>query len=165
MPNNDDNIFFFVEEKEKEKEKENEKEKEKEKENDNVNKIEQMLFELEELDDLQAAKDLSIVKDLEPALIENIYNVTKKLYDEDYGINNTEFYEQYTIKELLKIWRYYDVEKHVKFSKCTKNDIISCIVYFESLSENESIVLRRHMMWSYILELRLDPKMKKYIIW
>ena len=151
MANMGDNIFFFIEEKTEE--------------NNNLSEIEQMLCELEDVEDVE---DVEVVKNESNADLPentNIYYSTKKIYEEDYGINNEEFYKQYTIKELLKIWHYYGIKAHVKSSECKKEDIISCIVYFESLPENESIVLKRHMMWSYILELRLDAKMKKYIIW
>ena len=95
----------------------------------------------------------------------NIYYSTKKTYDDKYGINNEEFYEDYTIKQLLRICNYYDIEKNVKIAKYKKQDIISSIVYFESIPENTEIVNNRHRMWSYIIELMHDSKMKKYIIW
>jgi len=69
-----------------------------------------------------------------------------------------------TIKDLLKICQYYGIDKDIKVSKCKKQDIISTIVFFESLPENEKIVKKRYKMWAYILELINDPKMKKYII-
>ena len=70
-----------------------------------------------------------------------------------------------TIKDLLKICQYYGIDKDIKASKCKKQDIISTIVFFESLPENVKIVNKRHKMWAYIVELTNDPKMKKYIIW
>jgi len=81
-------------------------------------------------------------------------------------INDETFYEkEYTIKDLLKICNYYGIEKNIKTSKCKKQDIISTIVYFESLPENFYIVQRRNTLWRYIDELLNDPKMKKFIIW
>ena len=70
-----------------------------------------------------------------------------------------------TVKDLLKICQYYDIDKDIKASKCKKQDIISTIVFFESLPENFKIVNKRHKMWACISELLSDPKMKKYIIW
>ena len=70
-----------------------------------------------------------------------------------------------TVKDLLKICQYYGIDKDIKASKCKKQDIISTIVFFESLPENVKIVNKRHKMWAYIVELTNDPKMKKYIIW
>jgi len=70
-----------------------------------------------------------------------------------------------TVKDLLKICQYYGIDKNIKASKCKKQDIISTIVFFESLPENVKIVNKRHKMWAYIVELTNDPKMKKYIIW
>ena len=70
-----------------------------------------------------------------------------------------------TVKDLLKICQYYGIDKDIKASKCKKQDIISTIVFFESLPENFKIVNKRHKMWACISELLSDPKMKKYIIW
>ena len=70
-----------------------------------------------------------------------------------------------TVKDLLKICQYYGIDKNIKASKCKKQDIISTIVFFESLPENDKIVNKRHKMWACISELLSDPKMKKYIIW
>jgi hypothetical protein len=79
--------------------------------------------------------------------------------------NNEVYYNECTIKELLKICEYYDIDKNVKAAKCKKQDIISTIVYFESLSENCEIVSKRNKMWAYMAELLYDSKMKKYILW
>ena len=68
-------------------------------------------------------------------------------------------------KDLLKICQYYGIDKDIKASKCKKQDILSTIMFFESLPENADIVNKRYKMWAYILELTNDPKMKKYIIW
>jgi hypothetical protein len=73
-------------------------------------------------------------------------------------------YNNYTVKELLKICNYYDMEENIKNSKCKKQDIISTIQYFESLPENIEIVQKRKTMWFYITELLNDQKMKKYVI-
>ena len=66
---------------------------------------------------------------------------------------------------MLKICSYYGIDKDVRISKCKKQDIISTIIYFESLTENIEIVKKRNRMWAYITELLNDPKMKKFIIW
>lgn len=111
---------------------------EKTEERDNLCEIEKMLNELEDGED---SEELNI------------------------EINNEEFYEDYTIKHLLRICEYYGIEKNVKMAKYKKQDIISSIVYFESLPKNARIVNNRHRMWSYIIELMNDAKMKKYVIW
>jgi len=86
------------------------------------------------------------------------------LHKSTYG-NDEAFYEQeYTVKDLLKICSYYGLDKDIRTSKCKKQDIISTIVYFESLPENCEIVQKRNRMWAYITELLHDPKMKKYVI-
>lgn len=145
MSDNDNNILFFLEEKITE-------------QNNSV-EIEKMLYELEDNEDLIDYNLDSTDKKT------NVYYFTKKMYDDRYGVNNEEFYKDYTVKQLLRICDYYDIEKNVKMAKYKKQDIISSIVYFESLPENVEIVNNRHKLWSYIVELLHDSKMKKYIIW
>jgi hypothetical protein len=80
--------------------------------------------------------------------------------------NDENYYnDEYTVKDLLKICNYYGIEKNIKSLKCKKQDIISTIIYYESLPENVEIVEKRNRMWAYMVELYNDPKMKKYIIW
>ena len=81
--------------------------------------------------------------------------------------NNDELYydQEYTVKDLFKICKYYGIDKDIKASKCKKNDIINTIIFFEVLPENSDIVKRRHRMWAYITELINDQKLKQYIIW
>lgn len=148
MDNKEDNIFFTF--------------KENREEIDNTNEIEKMLYELEQ-DDL----DMDLKQSKKDGFNDSMsfYFFNKEMCEEKYGINNAVFYSDYTVKDLLKICNYYDIEKHVKSSKCKKQDIIGSIIYFESLPENFEMVNRRHAMWSYMEELTNDPKMKKYIIW
>lgn len=143
MINLNDNISFFLEEKSDE--------------NDNSYEIEKMLYELEDTEDL-TNYNLSDMND-------NTYKLTKKIYDDICGINNEECYKEYTVKQLLRICDYYDIEKYVKIAKYKKQEIISSIVYFESLPENAEIVNKRHNLWSYMVELVNDSKMKRYLIW
>ena len=79
--------------------------------------------------------------------------------------NQELFYQEQTIKYLLKISNYYGLNKDIKNSKCKKQDIIATIVYFESLPENINIVNKRNRMWVCMSELYNDLKMKKFIIW
>jgi hypothetical protein len=97
----------------------------------------------------------------------------KKLMDElgvdtsndEPTISYEEFYSKYTIKELMRICKYYNIESHIRLTKCKKNDIITNIIYFESLPENDEITKQRQLMWYYISKLQEDPKMKQHIIW
>ena len=152
MSNLDDNIIFFVEDKSVV--------------NDNSTEIEKMLYELEEtqeIEEIEETEDLTNYNLSEMEYNINIYYSTKKMYDM-YGINE-EFYKRYTVKQLLRICDYYDIEKNIKMAKYKKPEIISSIVYFESLPENAELVNKRHKVWSYITELIHDSKMKKYVIW
>ena len=84
----------------------------------------------------------------------------------DFKSSELYYYDnEYTIKDLLKICKYYNIDKNIKASKCKKLDIIETIVFFESLPENFEIVQKRNKMWIYMSELINDQKMKKYVIW
>jgi hypothetical protein len=88
--------------------------------------------------------------------------------EEEYEVyENEELYynEACTVKDLLKICHYYGIDKNVKASKCKKQDIISTLLYFESLPENFEVVQKRNRMWAYITELSNDSKMKQFVIW
>jgi hypothetical protein len=145
-----DNITFFLVEKEKDQMVENKE-----------NFIQQMMEELE-TDELET--DELEFDNQHPSFP----NVNKLMYfiDKDFYGNDELYYNQeYTIKDLLKICDYYGLEKNIKSSKCKKQDIISTIIYFESLPENYEIVQKRNIMWAYMGELMMDTKMKKYIFW
>lgn len=90
------------------------------------------------------------------------YFINKELY-----CGNDELYydEEYKIKDLMKICKYYGIASSVKASKCKKQDIISTIIYFENTPENYNIVFKRHKMWAYMTELLEDPKMKEFLLW
>jgi hypothetical protein len=141
------NINFLLEEKEDDK-------------NINEEDLQKMMDELN--------NDISI-PEFEPWSLNN--NIEFNESDITYFINkaaygNDELYyeEEYGVKDLLKICAYYGIDKNIRTSKCKKQDIISTLVYFESLPENFDIVQKRNRMWAYITELMNDPKMKKYII-
>ena len=90
------------------------------------------------------------------------YYIKKDLYN---GNNEYYYNEEYKIKDLLKICQYYGIASSVKAAKCKKQDIVSTIIYFESLPENYEMVEKRHKMWAFITELLEDTKMKSYLIW
>lgn len=126
----------------------------KEKETNEIsdNELQKMIQELNEEINVEYKDDKNI--DL-------MYFINKDFY------NNDELYynQEYSIKELLKICNYYGIDKNIRTSKCKKQDIISTIIYFESLTENYLIVQERNLMWAYMTELFNDSKMKKYVIW
>lgn len=102
---------------------------------------------------------------------DSLNKLLSKWYSEEIIENDDEktcdnvLYSIYTVKELLKICKYYNIEGYVKMAKCKKQDIITNIVYFESLVENYEIVEKRKLMWFFMTELLKDPKLKQYIIW
>ena len=146
MDNIGENIYFFLEDKHTVK--------------NNENEIQQMMNELNE--------DINIEYKENNCIYENTLNYQNWMYnvDKDYYSNDDIYYnEKYTIKDLLKICKYYEIDKIIKNSKCKKQDIISTIIFFESLPENIEIVHKRRRMWSYMSELMNDVKMKNYIFW
>jgi hypothetical protein len=44
-------------------------------------------------------------------------------------------------------------------------ELINIILAFENDDDNNYIVCKRKIMWSFIEELNEDAKMKKYILW
>ena len=140
MYNSNDNIIFFLEEK-----------NETTKNNDEIQKI------LREFEDSYVEDYISINEYEEEELT---YFKVKDWYINDELYYNTE----YKIKDLLKICEYYGINTNIK--KCSKKEnIISNILIFESSPINLKIVQKRHKMWAYILELKNEKRMTKYIIW
>jgi len=67
----------------------------------------------------------------------------------------------YNVKELTIIAEYYDI----KVKKLRKNEIIELIVLFENDENNIEIIEKRHILWSYLQELKEDPVLSKYVLW
>ena len=137
--------------------------------NENTNKTsnENITFFLEEKDNNK--KDNDEIQKMMDELNEHINasDLTPWVINDDIEEEINPFfetlYQDYTIKDLLKIYNYYCIKTHAK-SKLKKQQIIHTLIYFESLPENFEIVQKRYRMWSYITELLNDTKMKKYII-
>ena len=144
--NKNDNITFFFEEK-----------------NDCKNNEEEIQKMMEEFSSLNKPIHSENINQFNSFFENSNMNYFLRKGDFD---NDELFYEQeFTVKELLKICSYYGLDKDIRSSKCKKQDIISTIVYFESLPENFNIVQQRNKMWAFIYELLNDQKMKKFIIW
>lgn len=106
-------------------------------------------------------KFIDINNEIQDILKNDTYNTSNEVL-----FNDKLYYtEEYTVKELLKICKYYGIDKNIKSTKCKKQDIISAIIFFENLPENFEIVFQRNKMWSYMNELKMDVKMKQYILW
>jgi hypothetical protein len=116
---------------------------------DNTNNKEKELNINNLLDDFLNTNNTFNNNELNSIISENIWNT------------NT----QYTIKELLKICKYYGIDKYIKGNKCKKQDIIEIISFFENYPENFEIVFQRNKLWTYMNELKTDAKMKQYILW
>lgn len=132
----------------------------------NEQQLKKMMEELEQYDilnDLESANHNELINN---NFLDYTDNNDLNYYIDKMSYNCDELYydELYTVKDLLKICQYYGIDKNIKSSKCKKLDIISTIIYFESLPENKAIVRQRHRMWAYITELLNDKIMRKYIL-
>jgi len=79
--------------------------------------------------------------------------------------NNGLFYNTFTIKELMKICKYYKISKYITTANYKKQYIIDTIICYESQNTNYEIVEKRHRIWSFMTEIMNDKYMKKTVIW
>jgi hypothetical protein len=96
----------------------------------------------------------------------DINDILKQLENEELDTTNLFselYYNELNVKDLIKICNYYGLDKGTKGYK--KNDYIQLIIAFESTPENYEYVERRQRFWTYMIELKNDPIMKKYIVW
>ena len=122
--------------------------------NENTN-IQLFLHEIKEESEVNNEETINdILKSLES---EDVYNIeTNFLFSETY-------YNEYKVKDLIKICQFYCLDKGIKGYK--KSDYINLIIAFESIPENYEYVEKRQRFWTYMIELKNDPIMKKYILW
>ena len=85
--------------------------------------------------------------------------------DENIESLSIEYKINYNVKDLLLICEYYGIAKELKVQKFCKEMIIYFLIDFENDPLNNTIVLKRKKMWSYMNMLKNDKFMKKYIIW
>ena len=126
-------------------------------EEDNSLEIEQLM---QNFDNEEEDENINIT-DIDMNTMNLTYFITKNFYCDD---NELYYNEEYKLKDLMKICKYYGILSSMKGSKCKKQDIVSTIVYFENCPENYEIVEKRHKMWAYMTELLEDPKMKGYLL-
>lgn len=152
------NIYFFLDES-----KDNAEQQDVETNEEQIKKMMEELEQYDELNNLESEKYNCLINN---DLFDYTDNDDLNYYIDKLSYNCDEMYydELYTVKDLLKICKYYGIDKNIKSSKCKKPDIISTIIYFESLPENKAIVKQRHRMWAYVTELLNDKKMRKYIL-
>jgi hypothetical protein len=152
------NIYFFLDES-----KDNAEQQDVETNEEQIKKMMEELEQYDELNNLESEKYNCLINN---DLFDYTDNDDLNYYIDKLSYNCDEMYydELYTVKDLLKICKYYGIDKNIKSSKCKKPDIISTIIFFESLPENKAIVKQRHRMWAYVTELLNDKKMRKYIL-
>jgi len=79
---------------------------------------------------------------------------------DDFVAMEIDYFTNYTLKELERIGGYYGLRRKRKKKELFVNDIVR----FEKNIENEDIVYRRKLMWSYMLELLEDKYLSKFIV-
>ena len=71
-----------------------------------------------------------------------------------------DYQTNYTLKELEMIAGYYLIKR----SRRKKRQFVKELVEFENNIENEEIVFRRKLMWSYLDELLEDNYLRKFVV-
>jgi hypothetical protein len=88
----------------------------------------------------------------------NLYNLDEEMdtlrYNELYTL-----YMTYSVKSLLQIMNYYNIQK----KRLLKEEIILFIINFELDFMNQEIVLKRIRLWENITELSQDNYFKSFI--
>lgn len=84
-------------------------------------------------------------------------------FSDDSVVVMNEDYEKYNVKQLMRIYEYYQLPKQKKSIK--KVDLIQHITQFESNYANIEIVERRNQLWSFMSELMNDKYMKQFLFW
>ena len=97
--------------------------------------------------------------------IEELMNDVNTTIVDDLTYPQMVYYNEHNVKELLTICEYYGFSKQLKANKCNKQEILQCLVAFESDPANTEIVIARQHAWFYISELKKDPFMRKFVIW
>jgi hypothetical protein len=88
----------------------------------------------------------------------NLYSLDEEIdtlkYNELYTL-----YMSYSVKSLLQIMNYYNIQK----KRLLKEEIILLLINFELDLMNQDIVLRRVRLWENIVELSQDNYFKSFI--
>lgn len=125
-----------------------------------------IFFSLEEIEPTHSETEYNIQTILDE--LDDLYVTEETQFsylDSEICKTHRVFYQQNTVKELLKICQYYGIDKHMKIAKFKKSDMIDAILYYESDPQHFESVGKRYKMWEYMEELVNDPNMRKYVIW
>ena len=79
---------------------------------------------------------------------------------DDFVAMEMDYFTNYTLKELERIGGYYGLLRKRRKKELYVNDIVR----FENNIENEELVYRRKLMWSYMQELLEDKYLSKFIV-
>jgi len=81
------------------------------------------------------------------------------LREDNYEYSNFEEYETYNVPDLVHILNYYQIQRR----KMIKIDMIQAICLFEYDSQNIDIVTKRLKLWTFLIELKNDKYLSKFI--
>jgi len=82
------------------------------------------------------------------------------LREDNYEYSNFEEYETYNVPDLVHILNYYQIQRR----KMIKIDMIQAICLFEYDSQNIDIVTKRLKLWTFLIELKNDKYLSKFIV-
>jgi hypothetical protein len=103
--------------------------------------------------------DTKIVDNSTPAEFDiNLYNLDEEM-DTLRSNELYTLYMTYSVKSLLQIMNYYNIQK----KRLLKEEIILLLINFELDFMNEEIVLKRIRLWENITELSQDNYFKSFI--
>jgi hypothetical protein len=105
---------------------------------------------------------LELTEEEDPDELASSFYADYDFSDDSVGVINEDF-EKYNVKQLLRIYEYYQLPKQKKPIK--KVDLIQHITQFESNYANIEIVERRTQLWSFMSELMNDKYMKQFLFW
>lgn len=132
---------------------------------ESINEDKYISYSIEELDFCENGENVKTNSVDINKLLNEIEQTELENHDDFMIPHIIHYNENFTVKELLQICEYYGFSKELKANKCNKEQIIQCLVSFESDPTNSDIVFRRQNMWFYMNELKADKFMKKFVLW
>ena len=90
----------------------------------------------------------------------DLLEITNESIMDDYIASEINYQTNFTKKELERIADYYMISKRKK----KKDELITDIVFFEKDSTNLMIVHKRKKLWAYMLEIKEDKYLRKFLI-
>ena len=138
------------------------KEKKKKKENSDLDEFMNDLVNNlnDEYREIKSNEETNSVDDFNEDMNHNMDSLDDLVTENNYFAHHLNYDDNYTVKMLSKIMDYYNLNKR----KLKKDEMIECILLYESEICNIEIIKRRKMLWFYVSELKNDDFFKQYIL-